>query len=107
MATISIEDARGNPFLEVIDVITPDPLKPSRVSESIRLPSRQGNIVDVGVSWRGKPYAIKMFFPTVKRPSRMEVLSQVQKVYPGAQLSYFQISDYEPGQPLLQAGGSQ
>ena len=61
MATVSIEDARGNPFLEVIDVITPDPLNPSRVSESIRLPSRQGNIVDVGVNWRGKPYAIKMF----------------------------------------------
>ena len=105
MATVSIEDARGNPFLEVIDVITPDPLKPSRVSESIRLPSRQGNIVDVGVSWRGKPYAIKMFFPTVKRPSRMEVLSQVEKVYPGAKLWSYQVSDYDPGEPLLQTGG--
>ena len=107
MASVTIEDAKGNPFLEVIDVITPDPLKPSRVSESIRLPSRQGNIVDVGVNWRGKPYAIKMFFPQAKRPSRTEVQSQVEKVYPGAKLSYFQISDYEPGQPLLQAGGSQ
>ena len=107
MARVSIEDAKGNPFLEVIDVITPEPLNPSKVSESIRLPSRQGNIVDVGVNWRGKPYAIKMFFPTVKRPSRMEVQSQVEKVYPGAKLSYFQISDYDPGQPLLQTGGTQ
>jgi hypothetical protein len=26
MKSVSIEDAKGNPFLEVIDVITPEPL---------------------------------------------------------------------------------
>ena len=107
MASVTIEDAKGNPFLEVIDVITPPSLKDIRVSESVRLPSQQGNIVAVVATWRGKQYGIKMFFPQAKRPSRTEVQSQVEKVYPGAKLSYFQISDYEPGQPLLQTGGRQ
>jgi len=76
------------------------------MSESTMLPRRTGNIIDVYVGWRGKGYMIKMFFPQIKRPSRREVLDQVRKVYPGAQLWSYQVSDYEPGEPLLQIGGS-
>ena len=75
------------------------------VSESTYLPRRTGNIIDVYVGWRGKGYAIKMFFPQIKKPSRREVLDQVRKVYPGAQLWSYQVSNYEPGEPLLQTGG--
>ena len=75
------------------------------VSESTRIPSKIGNIIDVYVGWRGKGYMIKMFFPQVKKPSRREVLDQVRKVYPGAQLWSYQVSNYEPGEPLLQTGG--
>ena len=75
------------------------------VSESTRIPSKIGNIIDVYVGWRGKGYMIKMFFPSVKKPSRREVLDQVRKVYPGAQLWSYQVSNYEPGEPLLQTGG--
>ena len=75
------------------------------VSESTMLPRRTGNIIDVYVGWRGKGYAIKMFFPQIKKPSRREVLDQVRKVYPGAQLWSYQVSNYEPGEPLLQTGG--
>ena len=75
------------------------------VSESTMLPRRTGNIIDVYVGWRGKGYAIKMFFPQIKKPSRREVLHQVRKVYPGAQLWSYQGSNYEPGEPLLQTGG--
>ena len=75
------------------------------VSESTMLPRRTGNIIDVYVGWRGKGYAIKMFFPQIKRPSRREVLDQVRKGYPGAQLWSYQVSNYEPGEPLLQTGG--
>ena len=75
------------------------------VSESTYLPRRTGNIIDVYVGWRGKGYMIKMFFPSVKKPSRREVLDQVRKVYPGAQLWSYQVSNYEPGEPLLQTGG--
>ena len=75
------------------------------VSESTMLPRRTGNIIDVYVGWRGKGYAIKMLFPQIKKPSRREVLDQVRKVYPGAQLWSYQVSNYEPGEPLLQTGG--
>ena len=75
------------------------------VSESTMLPRRTGNIIDVYVGWRGKGHAIKMFFPQIKKPSRREVLDQVRKVYPGAQLWSYQVTNYEPGEPLLQTGG--
>ena len=75
------------------------------VSESTMLPRRTGNIIDVYVGWRGKGYAIKMFFPQIKKPSRREVLDQVRKVYPGAQLWSYQVSNYDPGEPLLRTGG--
>ena len=75
------------------------------VSESTYLPRRTGNIIDVYVGWRGKGRMIKMFFPQIKKPSRREVLDQVRKVYPGAQLWSYQVSNYDPGEPLLQTGG--
>ena len=75
------------------------------VSESTMIPRRTGNIIDVYLAWRGKNYMIKMFFPQVKRPSRRDVLDQVVKVYPGSKLWSYQVSDYEPGEPLLYTGG--
>ena len=76
------------------------------VSESTMLPRRTGNIIDVYVGWRGKGYAIKMFFPQIKKPSRREVLDQVRKVYPGAKLWSYQVSKNGQGEPLLQIGGT-
>ena len=75
------------------------------VSESTYLPRKTGNIITVYLSWRGSSYNIQMFFPYVKTPSRREVKDQVQKVYPGARLWNYQVSDYDPGEPLLQTGG--
>ena len=76
------------------------------VSESTRIPSKIGNIIDVYVGWRGKGYMIKMFFPQVKKPSRREVLDQVRKVYPGAKLWSYQVSKNDQGEPLFQIGGT-
>ena len=45
---------------------------------------------------------IRMFFPSAARPSRADVQTEIEKVYPGSKLSSFSVSDYEPGQPLLQ-----
>ena len=75
------------------------------VSESTMLPRRTGNIIDVYVGWRGKGYAIKMFFPQIKKPSRREVLDQVRKVYPGSKLVTYQVSEYDSGEPILQTRG--
>ena len=50
--------------------------------EATKLRARLGNIIDCYLSWRGKNYCIKMFFPSIKKPSRREVQDQVVKVYP-------------------------
>ena len=75
------------------------------IKEAIQLKARTGNVIDVYLGWRGKGYMIKMFFPSVKQPSRREVLDQVDKVYPGAKLWSYQVSNYDQGEPLLQIGG--
>ena len=117
---LTIEDSDGNTFAQVIDLIKPQPLKvgakcPScgmqpcacvNEAKRLRIPSQTGNIVHVYLSWRGKNYTIQMFFPQVKTPSRRDVQDQMQKVYPGAKLWNYQVSDHDPGEPLLQVGGA-
>ena len=74
--------------------------------EATKLRAGVGNVIDVYLAWRGKNYMIKMFFPSIKKPSRREVQDQVVKVYPGAKLWNYQVSKHEQGEPLLQIGGS-
>ena len=100
---------------ETIDIVKPDPLKPTisnihyedPLEEATKLPNynKVGNIIDTYLAWRGTNYMIKMFFPSVKKPSRREVQDQVRKVYPGAKLWNYQISSHEPGEPILQTTG--
>ena len=75
------------------------------IKEATQLKARTGHVIDVYLGGRGKGYMIKMFFPSVKQPSRREVLDQVEKVYPGAKLWSYQVSNYDQGEPLLQIGG--
>ena len=100
----TIEDANGNTFAEVIDVIKPEPIKgfKSQIEEAIRLPSKTGNIILVTMTWRGKYYGMKLFFPQVTKPSREDVQNQIDKVYPGAKVQTFYISDIKPGEQFLQ-----
>ena len=112
--SITIEDADGNLYAEVIDIIKPEPLKVPQsniyyedpIDESIRIPSKTGNIITVMLAWRGSSYNIQMFFPQVSKPSRKQVQDQLQKVYPGAKLWGYQVSTHDPGEPLLQVGGA-
>ena len=76
---------------------------PDMVKEAVRIPSKTGNIIAVVLNWRGKGYMIKMFFPSVKVPSRKEIQSSIETVYPGAKVQSYQVSEYEPGQPVLHA----
>jgi len=75
------------------------------VSESTYIPRKTGNIVTAMLAWRGSQYSLQMFFPHIKTPSRREVQDQVRKVYPNAKLWNYKVSDYDPGEPLLQIGG--
>ena len=97
---------------EFTDIITPEPLQSPKnhikwvdLGEATNLPRKTGNILTVYLGWRGKSYSIQMFFPTVKVPSRREVQDQLQKVYPGAKLWSYQVSEHDQGEPLVQAGG--
>ena len=126
---IKVEDATGDikwREFETVDIIKPEPIKSpksniqyidpldegtrkpnTKPSKPTRLPdyNKVGNIIDVYLAWRGSNYMLKMFFPSVKKPSRREVQDQVRKVYPGSKLWNYQVSEHEPGEPILQVGG--
>ena len=112
---VEVLDANGNLYATVIDLIKPEPMKVPKsniyyedpLREATRLPgyNKVGNIIHVYLAWRGKNYMLQMFFPHVKTPSRREVQDQVRKVYPNAKLWNYKVSDYDPGEPLLQIGG--
>ena len=103
---VTIEDVDGNTFAEVVDIIKPEPIKgfKSQIEEVTRLQGQSGNIIAVTLMWRGKYYAIRMFFPQAKLPTRQEVTDEIQKVYPGGNVVYHSVSEFTPGQPLIQAG---
>ena len=73
-----------------------------QVDEAVRVPAKTGNIISAMITWRGKGYSLKMFFPQAKRPTRQEVELEVQKVYPGGRVRYMEISDIKPGEQFLQ-----
>ena len=106
--SVSIEDANGNLYAEFVDIITPEPLKPTKgigselVGEAVRIPAKTGNIILVTLIWRAKYYMIKIFFPQVTKPNRKEVQDQIEKVYPGAKVQSYYISDIKPGEQFLQ-----
>ena len=74
---------------------------PEEVAEATTVPRKTGQIIRVFLTFRGKMYIIQMFFPSVVKPSRAEVQAQIEKVYPGGKVRNYDISDYEPGEPLL------
>jgi hypothetical protein len=106
---ITIEDSEGNTFAEVIDLIKPEPIKgfKSQVNEATRLQSQTGNVIATTISWRGKYYYIKMFFPHIKLPTRKELNDELKKVYPGCVVIHHTASEIQPGQPLIQVFGPQ
>ena len=76
------------------------------IEEAVRLPAKTGNLVNVIFRFRSRTIMLKMFFPQVSLPTRSDVQDQINKVYPGAKLLTFNVSEYEPGQPILHAEGA-
>ena len=72
------------------------------LDEAVRIPSKTGNIILVTLTWRGKYYGIKMFFPQVTKPSRKEVQDQIEKIYPGSKVNSYYVTDIKPGEQFLQ-----
>jgi len=106
---VTIEDADGNTFAEVVDLIKPEPIKgfKSQVDEATRLQAQTGNVVAVTLLWRGKYYSMRIFFPQIKTPSRQEINDELQKVYPGSKVVYHAVSEFTSGEPIIQAFGPQ
>jgi len=100
---VTIEDANGNTFAEVVDVIKPEPIKgfKQQVDEATRLPATTGNIISVMLNWRGKTYGTKMFFPQTKLPSRKDIEYEIQKVYPDCRILTYKVAEFVPGQALI------
>ena len=73
------------------------------VEEAVRMPAKTGNLVNVIFRFRSQSVMLKMFFPQVSLPNRSDIQDQIDKVYPGAKLLTYTVSDYEPGQPVLHA----
>jgi hypothetical protein len=106
---VTIEDADGNTFAEIVDIINPELIRgfKSQVDEATRMQAQTGNVISATLSWRGKYYSLKLFFPQVKLPTRKEINDEIQKVYPNCNLVYHSVSELQPGQPLIQAFGPQ
>jgi len=75
--------------------------KEETIEEAVRIPAKTGNIYMVGFSWKGRYMLIKLFFPTVHRPSKKEVLDAIEKIYPGALVQRYDMATYQPGESLL------
>ncbi len=75
-----------------------------KIDEAVRVPARTGNVYLVSFHWRGKYMMMKVFFPEVGRPSREDVQRALDGIYPGCKLQRYDATDYQPGQPMLDAG---
>jgi hypothetical protein len=61
-----------------------------------------GSVYTILFSWRGRPMMnLQLFFPSMKRPSRDEVRTQVEKLYPGAIIMQWYPSPTDPTKPIV------
>lgn len=72
------------------------------IQEGVRIQSKSGQLMNIMLNWRNKIIVTQLFFPQVKIPKKLEVLSAVEKVYPGAKVITFRVSDINPHMPLVQ-----
>jgi len=71
--------------------------------EYTRIQTR-GTTYTIVLNWRGKTLMKQMFFPQFRRPSKLEVTTEVRKIYPNALVLSFYPSMRDPTQPLLFSG---
>ena len=107
---IELTDAYGETFAVVHDLIKPEPIQvvtsavdydTYELEEATRVNAETGNLIHVMLTWKGRTYGMKMFFPQVKMPKRSEVQAELEKVYPGCRVTYFRIVEREPGETFL------
>ena len=107
---LELTDAYGETFAVVHDLIKPEPIQvvtsaveydTYELEEATRVNAETGNLIHVMLTWKGRTYGMKMFFPQVRMPKRTEVQAELEKVYPGCRVTYFRIVEREPGETFL------
>ena len=74
------------------------------VAESYLRVQERGRTYTIIFNWRGRTLKVQMFFNKFSRPSREEVRQELNKVYPGPIVLYYNPSKKEPTLPLMFAG---
>jgi hypothetical protein len=89
----------SGPSLPLADsVIQPGQL----TTEDYQRIQSSGNVYTILFSWRGRPMMnLQLFFPNMKRPSKEEVKTQVEKLYPGAVILQWHPSPTDPSKPII------
>lgn len=77
------------------------------VDEAYELVKSYGKTYMAFLQFRGQYKTVQFFFPSAKRPTRQDMLKQVNKIYPGAVLVNFVERDREPGAPVIHVEGAQ
>ena len=73
----------------------------SNINEKVERYNEVGQVCRVSLRWRGKYYHLQLFFPGSGFPSRKEVETQVNKIYPDATVMVHYASESQPNQPLI------
>ena len=63
--------------------------------------NKDGATYTITFQFRGQTKFIQMFFPQRARPLKKNVQYELNKVYPGSKVLYFDASDKDPTKPLL------
>jgi len=74
------------------------------IEEAVKIPYQRGNIYLVSFMWRGKLMMMKVFFPEVKKPTRVEVQDALNKIYPGATVKRYDVTPFVQGDSYLNIG---
>ena len=86
------------------DTTKTDAKESFEIDEASRIPTQHGNVYDLTFTWRGKMYAIKMFFPKVSKPQKAEVQNALIKIYPGSVLKSFQVTSFDTTDSYIHVG---
>ena len=63
--------------------------------------NKYGATYTITFQFRGQTKMLQMFFPQRARPLKKNVQYELNKVYPGSKVLYFDASDKDPTKPLL------
>ena len=76
----------------------------TELSETYLRIQERGRTYTIIFNWRGRTLKVQMFFNKFGRPSKDEVRNELNKVYPGPIILYFNPSPKDPTLPFMFAG---